>query len=72
VRGNIERSSRYVLCTPGGLADRPTPVVDLVANLFLAGDWTRNGVDIPCLEGAVTSALLAAQAILGEDLGILV
>jgi uncharacterized protein with NAD-binding domain and iron-sulfur cluster len=71
VRGNIERSSRYVLCIPGGLADRPRPVVDLVPNLFLAGDWTRNGVDIPCLEGAVTSALLAAQAILGEDLGIL-
>jgi uncharacterized protein with NAD-binding domain and iron-sulfur cluster len=71
VRYNIDLSQQYVLCWPGGLADRPTPVVPGVTNLVFAGDWTRNGVDIPCIEGTVVSALLAAEAITGEDLDIL-
>ena len=71
IRRNIDRSSRYVLVSPGGLADRPTPVVASVSNLRLVGDWTKNGVDIPCIEGTVVSALRAAESILGEDLAIL-
>jgi len=30
-----------------------------------AGDWTRNGFDAGCVEGAMTSGMLAAQAICG-------
>ena len=71
VRRNIDRSSRYVLAVPGGLADRPAPVVASVGNLRLVGDWTRNGVDIPCIEATVVSALRAAESILGEDLDVL-
>lgn len=31
-----------------------------------AGDWTRNGIDGGSVEAAVTSGMLAAQAISGE------
>jgi uncharacterized protein with NAD-binding domain and iron-sulfur cluster len=34
------------------------------ANLFLAGDWTRNGADIGCVEATVMSGRLAARAVL--------
>ena len=56
---------------PGTLKFRPSPAPLTLSNLRLAGDWTKNGVDIPSMEGTVTSALLAAQSILGEDLHIL-
>jgi uncharacterized protein with NAD-binding domain and iron-sulfur cluster len=36
------------------------------SNLYLAGDWTRNGTEIGCVEGAVKSGLFAAIAICGE------
>ena len=65
IRHNIDRSARYVLMVPGGLADRPPPVPPGLVNLRLAGDWTKNGVDIPCIEGTVVSALEAAASILG-------
>jgi uncharacterized protein with NAD-binding domain and iron-sulfur cluster len=71
VRGNIDRSSRYVLMKPGTQRARPRPDAPGLTNVRLAGDWTKNGTDIPCQEGAVRSGLLAAQSILGEDLEIL-
>jgi len=70
-RGNIERSSRYVLMEPGGLKDRPEPVWLAASNLRFAGDWTKNGIDIPCMEGTVVSARMAAASILGVDPDIL-
>jgi hypothetical protein len=70
VRANIDKSERYVLCIPGGLANRPGAEPG-VSNLRLAGDWTKNGIDIPCIEGTVVSALRAAQTILGKPLSIL-
>ena len=71
VRANIDQWQRFTLATPGSLANRPWPVVPGVANLFLAGDWTRNGVDIPCMEATTVSAMLAVQGITGEDLGVI-
>ncbi len=71
IRCNIDQSARYVLCIPGGLADRPGAEPTGVSNLRLAGDWTKNGIDIPCIEGTVVSALRAAQSILGKPLSIL-
>jgi uncharacterized protein with NAD-binding domain and iron-sulfur cluster len=71
VRNNIDLSQRYCLCLPGGLQDRPAPATPGLTNLVFAGDWTKNGVDIPCIEGTVVSALLAAERITGEDLDIL-
>jgi len=34
-----------------------------VQNLFLAGDFCRNGIDVVCLEGAVVSGLQAAERV---------
>lgn len=37
-----------------------------VANLYLAGDFVRNPIDLACMEGAVSSALETAAAILAD------
>jgi uncharacterized protein with NAD-binding domain and iron-sulfur cluster len=71
VTGNIDRSARYVLCVPGGLADRPEPEGEPSTNLKLAGDWTKNGIDIPSMEGTCVSAIRAAASIMGIDPPIL-
>lgn len=39
-------------------------------NLFIAGDWTRNGFDVPCMEGAARSGRMAAQCIVKTELKI--
>jgi squalene-associated FAD-dependent desaturase len=46
---------------PGTEALRPGPATD-VPNLFLAGDWTRNGWPAT-MEGAVRSGYIAAEAV---------
>ncbi len=35
-------------------------------NLYLAGTWTRTGMNVTCVEGAVMSGAAAARAICGE------
>ncbi len=72
VRGNIEASSRYVLCEPGTLKYRPLPVWQQASNLRLAGDWTKNGIDIPCMEGACVSGIKAAASIMGVAADLLI
>lgn len=41
-----------------------------VDNLTLAGAWTYNGLNTTCVEAAVTSGMLAAQAVSGDPLDI--
>lgn len=71
IRHNIDEWARYVLMKPGTLADRPEPVPPGLSNLRLAGDWTKNGIDIPSMEGTVISGMKVAASITGEDLDIL-
>ena len=71
VRANVNRSDQYVYCAPGDLSFRPRPSQRSRANLHFAGDWTRNGIDVPCMEGVVVSALYVAEAITGQDQKIL-
>ena len=67
-RANIDPSDRYVQSLPG--TDRLRLRADRsgYANLFLAGDWTDNGLNAGCIEAAVLSGLQAANAVLGRPL----
>lgn len=62
-RANVDPSERYVLSLPGTSRYRLAPDESGFANLTLAGDWTRCGLDSGCVEAAVTSGLLAAHAL---------
>jgi hypothetical protein len=42
---------------------RPEVNSSAIGNLFFAGDWIRNHIDLACMEGAVSSALNVARAI---------
>jgi len=65
-RANVDPSDRYVLSLPGTARFRLAPGGSGVANLFLAGDWTDCGLDAGCVEAAVTSGLLAGNAMCGS------
>jgi hypothetical protein len=68
-RANVAPSERYVLTPAGTVADRLAPGDSGLANLVLAGDWTRNGIDGGCVEAAVRSGRQAAQALVGRRPG---
>jgi uncharacterized protein with NAD-binding domain and iron-sulfur cluster len=70
VRANFAPTERYVLSLPGTIKYRLWPDQSGYDNLFLAGDWTRNGIDAGSIESAVTSGMLAAQAICGQPTDI--
>ncbi len=52
--------------TIGAWTNRPAPSTRL-PNLYLAGDYVKNSVDLACMEGAVSSALSASAAILRDS-----
>lgn len=62
--GNYNLTDRYVQTWPGTLKYRLAPFESGFDNLFLVGDWTRNGLDLGCVEAAVISGELAATAII--------
>lgn len=74
-RVNVEPSERYTLSVAGSTKKRIPGSSSGFRHLFLAGDWTRNGViNVGCVEGAVSSGMEASraicgipQAIVGED-----
>jgi phytoene dehydrogenase-like protein len=51
--------------TIGAWPNRPSPKTK-VPNLYLAGDFVRNVIDLACMEGAVCAALEAAGHILAD------
>jgi uncharacterized protein with NAD-binding domain and iron-sulfur cluster len=68
VSANVGPAHRYITSFPGTIKARIPPDSRGplgVANLLLAGDWTDNGFNAGCLEGAVTSGRMAARAVLG-------
>lgn len=67
-RANVEPSDRYVQSLPGTDQFRLRADGSGYANLYLAGDWTDNGLNAGCIEAAVLSGLHAANAILGRPL----
>jgi uncharacterized protein with NAD-binding domain and iron-sulfur cluster len=62
----VNPSDRYVLCVPGSARHRISPLDSGIDNLTVAGDWTACGLDVGCVEAAVTSGRLAAHAISGS------
>lgn len=69
-RANIDPSERYVLSVPGSTGYRLRPDQSGFDNLFLAGDWTYNGINAGCVEAAVMSGMRAAAGLAGETLKI--
>jgi uncharacterized protein with NAD-binding domain and iron-sulfur cluster len=68
VRANLNPSERYVLSVPGSTAHRlkPDDLERQFMNLYLAGDWTRNGLNVGSVEAASMSGLQVARALVGE------
>jgi uncharacterized protein with NAD-binding domain and iron-sulfur cluster len=63
---NVHEHNSYFVTSPGTLFNRPAPRTQY-DNLLLAGDWTRNGIDLPCMEGAARSGRMAALEILKKE-----
>jgi hypothetical protein len=63
LRANVGPLERYVLALPGTLQYRLRADETGFRNLVFAGDWTRNGLEVGCCEGAVMSGLQAARAL---------
>jgi uncharacterized protein with NAD-binding domain and iron-sulfur cluster len=62
-RANIDPSDRYVQSLPGTDQFRLRPGGTGFDNLVVAGDWTDNGLNAGCVEGATRSGRLAAAAV---------
>ncbi len=69
-RANTSPWERYVRTPAGSTKTRLRSDESGFENVFLAGDWTRNGIDGGCLEAAVISGMQAARAISGDPLAI--
>lgn len=67
-RVNMYGSERYVLSVANSVYYRLAPGESGFSNLFLAGDWTRCGLNAGCVEAATISGIAAASAITGEPL----
>lgn len=62
-RANIDPSDLYVQSLPGTDRYRLQPGASGFANLVVAGDWTDCGLNAGCVEAAVRSGRLAAEAV---------
>ena len=69
-RRNLYGSERYVLSVPGSVEYRLAPDDCGFSNLFLAGDWTRCGINAGCVEAATISGLMAARGLTGRPIEI--
>lgn len=65
-RANLDPSGRYVLSVAGSSRYRlGAHDPGELENLYLAGDWTRNGLDSGAMESATMSGRLASHALTG-------
>lgn len=76
-RANVLPSELYTLNLPGSSHHRIAPDAartakpgTAFANLWLAGDWTANPINLGCVEATVMSGLMAARGLMGEKLEI--
>jgi hypothetical protein len=66
VRVNLGRSEGYVQSPAGSIAARLPAGATRYPNLFVAGDWTRSGIEAGCYEAALLSGLICADAVLAS------
>jgi uncharacterized protein with NAD-binding domain and iron-sulfur cluster len=66
LRANFQPTERYVMTRAGSVEHRLRADESGFANLVMAGDWTRNGIDGGSVEAAATSGMQAARAISGH------
>lgn len=69
-RENFYGSERYVLSVPNSVQYRLPPDGSGFDNLYLAGDWTRCGINAGCVEAATISGLAAARGLTGAAIEI--
>lgn len=69
-RANVEPSELYVISAAGSTDARLAPGKSGFRNLVLAGDWTLVELNIGCVEAAVQSGMMAANAICSEPKSI--
>jgi uncharacterized protein with NAD-binding domain and iron-sulfur cluster len=65
-RANIDPSDRYVLSVSGSTPSRLLGYQSGFSNLYLAGDWTVNGLNAGCVEAATMSGKIAGNALAGN------
>lgn len=65
-KANVRPWEQYVLTLPEATGKRLTPDGSGIDGLYLAGDWTLNGLNIGCVEATVISARQAVRSLLGE------
>ncbi|MCB9676262.1 MAG: NAD(P)-binding protein [Alphaproteobacteria bacterium] len=63
-RANVRPWERYVLTPPGSTVHRLPPEHAGIANLRLAGDWTRTSIDGGSVEAAAESGIRAARSVM--------
>lgn len=66
VRANCAPSDLYVQSPKNSVYTRMDAHESGLDNLFLAGDWTRNGINSGCAESAARSGWRCAQALAGK------
>ena len=64
-RANIAPAERYVLSVPNSTKYKLAANQSGFSNLYLAGDWVRNGLDFGCIESATMGGLQASRSICG-------
>jgi len=64
-RANVDPSERYVLSVTGSSKTRVRADQTGFTNLFLAGDYTNNGINAGCMEAAVISGFQISRALTG-------
>jgi uncharacterized protein with NAD-binding domain and iron-sulfur cluster len=68
---NVDPCERYTLSIRGSSAYRLRADETGYDNLFFAGDWTDNGLNIGCIEACVISGMRAAAAISGKKISVI-
>jgi uncharacterized protein with NAD-binding domain and iron-sulfur cluster len=66
-RCNIDPSELYVMSVSNSSKFRLKTNESGFKNLYLTGDWIQNGLNAGFVEGAVTSGLLTARAVTGNN-----